>query len=125
MNAPAQLRADAAAPASGAAPMPAYTYRVRRHGDLRCPHCRMPMERRSSQEVAITLREIFFACPNAACGHTCKASLTYDYGLSPSAIPDPSVNLPMRPLPREAVVRAIADALAAEPDPAQPGLFDP
>jgi hypothetical protein len=42
-------------------------------------------------------REIYYQCTNVVCGHTWKASETYDYGLVPSATPDPRVTLPQRP----------------------------
>lgn len=93
-----------------------------RSGDLACPHCKQPGIRRSSREVTDTFREIFYICRNPACGHTWKASLTYDYGLSPSAIPDPNVSLPLRPYERSAIIAA-REAMEP-PDPNQPGLFD-
>lgn len=67
-----------------------------RHGRLRCPHCRTPGQRRSSRPVTDTHREIYYQCTNVVCGHTWKASETYDYGLVPSATPDPRVTLPQR-----------------------------
>ena len=82
---------------------------VRKH-ELCCPHCKSPGNRRSSREVTITFREIFYVCRNPVCGHTWKASLTYDYGLSPSAIPDPAVNLPVRVADRKTVVTALVAA---------------
>ena len=51
-----------------------------RSGDLRCPHCRSTAIRRTSREVTPTFRELFYLCRNPACGHTFKASLSYDYG---------------------------------------------
>lgn len=119
MNAPTPIRTDA----DSGAPVPLWFERS--GGNLRCPHCGVPGRRWSSREIDVTLREIYFACANVACGHTWKASLVYDHGLSPSAIPNPAVNLPLKPLPRAEVLRAIADAAAPDPDPAQPGLFDP
>lgn len=94
-----------------------------RTGDLRCPHCQTPGDRRTSREVTSTFREIFYMCRNPVCGHTWKASLSYDYGLSPSAIPDPRVDLPLRTVPREAAL-AVIRAAQTSPDPDQPGLFD-
>lgn len=94
----------------------------RRSGELHCPHCESIGIRRSSREVAITFREIFYVCSNPLCGHTWKGSLSYDYGLSPSAIPDPAVKLPMRTVNRDDVIAA--RAANQPPDPNQPGLFD-
>lgn len=93
-----------------------------RSGDIRCPHCRSWGQRRSSREVTGQHRDIFYQCRNTMCGHTWKASLSYDYGLSPSAIPDPAVTLPLRPMPREVVMALLHKPPA--PDPDQPGLFD-
>ena len=89
-------------------PMPAL---ARRNSDLRCPHCQMPGIRRSSQEVVVTLRQIFFSCPNPFCTHSWKASLSYDYGISPSAIPNPEMaDLPMRLPSRDEVMAAVREA---------------
>lgn len=92
-----------------------------RSGDLRCPHCRSTALRRTSREVTATFRELFYICRNPACGHTFKATLAYEYGLSPSAIPDPSVNLPMRTMERLPGETIPPIAL---PDPNQFNLFD-
>jgi hypothetical protein len=63
---------------------------------LRCPHCKFAGRRRSSREITPTHRDIYYQCTNLFCGHTWKASETYDYGIVPSAIPDPRVTLPLR-----------------------------
>lgn len=91
-------------------------------GNLRCPHCRMNTIRRTTREVTITFRELFFTCKNPACGHTFKASLSYDYGLSPSAIPDPAVDLPLRQMERIPGV-TIASPPAPIDDPNQLKMF--
>lgn len=93
-----------------------------RTGNLRCPHCGSTGQRRSSREITLTFREIFYQCPFAPCGHTWKASLNYDYGLSPSGIPDPTVDLPLRPMERMA---GLNNRLTAPPpDPRQARLFE-
>jgi len=104
--------------------MPIADARLQRSHELRCPHCLVPGARRSSREIQVTMRQISYSCRNPACGHTWRASLIYDYGLSPSAIPNPTVNLRMRPMDRGDVIQALSDANAPLPDPAQPGLFD-
>ncbi len=82
-----------------------------RDGNLRCPHCFMPSHRRTSEEINITTRSLLFACTNAFCGHTWRASLTYEYGLVPSAIPNPEmVGLPMRTPSRADVMAAVREA---------------
>ncbi|RSU73150.1 hypothetical protein BRX37_16485 [Sphingomonas sp. S-NIH.Pt3_0716] len=101
---------------------------ARRNSDLRCPHCKMPGLRRSSQEVVITLRQIFYSCPNPFCAHSWKASLSYEYGTSPSAIPCPEmVDLPLKLPPRDEVMAAVREARLRDHtfavDPAQIDLF--
>ena len=76
-------------------------------------------EVRSSEMVTPTHRIIYYDCTNTFCGHTWRASLSYEYGLVPSAIPDPDVNLPLRIVPREQVLDALR-----ERDPNQPDFFD-
>ena len=104
-------------------PMPAYAFSPSRRYGMRCPHCKTPAQIRSSGEQAPTLCLIYFSCPNPVCGHTWRASLVYDFGLSPSAIPDPALDLKMNPIKRAEALRAMADA-AARNDPDQPTLFD-
>jgi hypothetical protein len=86
---------------------------------LRCPHCKFAGRRRSSREITPTHRDIYYQCTNLFCGHTWKASETYDYGIVPSAIPDPRVTLPLR-----AVSRQDAMEITRPRDAAQPELFD-
>lgn len=94
--------------------------RGKRH-DLNCPHCGAHASRRSSRKVTETFREIFFICSNVQCGHSFKATLSYDYGLSPSANPAPGVNLPMRPVERAAAIRSASIRDGPEPPPADHG----
>lgn len=86
---------------------------------LRCPHCKFAGRRRSSREITPTHRDIYYQCTNLFCGHTWKASETYDYGIVPSAIPNPRVTLPLR-----AVSRQDAMEITRPRDAAQPELFD-
>lgn len=90
-----------------------------RSGALRCPHCKFVGYRRSSRAITETHREIYYQCSNVACGHTWKATESYDFGIVPSAIPDPKVTLPLRPMTRQQVMEALAPR-----DADQPGLFD-
>lgn len=113
-----------ATPMDSPAPVPLAAHVPSRGYGMRCPHCKTPGEIRSSSDEIVTLRLIYFCCRNPACGHTWRSSMVYDFGLSPSAIPDPALDLPMRPLARAEVLRALADA-QHKPDPNQPELFDP
>lgn len=91
---------------------------TRKTGNLRCPHCRSIGYVHTSRAVTDTHREVYYSCTNVACAHSWKASLSYEYGLSPSAIPDPKVELPMRPLSRE-------DIAALRDQPGKPPMDDP
>ncbi len=118
MNMASAIPADAATPH-----IPVSDHMPARRFGMRCPHCKTPGDIRTSAEEAPTLRVLYFSCRNPACGHTWRGSLVYDFGLSPSAIPDPKLDLPMKPVTRDQALRAMADA-AARPDPNQPTLFD-
>lgn len=85
----------------------------------RCPHCQCAANCRSSREIAITNRELYYECTNLFCGHAWKSSEIYDHGLRPSAIPNPSVDLKMRQPTRAEVLELMRDR-----DPDQPELFD-
>lgn len=85
----------------------------------RCPHCQSAANCRSSREIAITNRELYYECTNLFCGHAWKSSEIYDHGLRPSAIPDPKVDLKLRVPNRQDVLEMMRDR-----DPAQPELFE-
>lgn len=89
-----------------------------RSGHVRCPHCDCVGLRRSSRAVTPQHRQIYYQCSNVLCGHTWLATLSYEYGIVPSAIPDPRVVLPLRPMPRQQVLELLREA-----DPDQPDLF--
>ncbi|MFC4623093.1 ogr/Delta-like zinc finger family protein [Comamonas nitrativorans] len=62
---------------------------------LRCPHCECPCVIRSSEQMSVLTRQSVYYCVNAECGHTFVALTEIVRTLSPSATPDPSVNLPL------------------------------
>ena len=62
---------------------------------LRCPHCDSPCVIRSSEHMSVLTRQSFYCCVNAECGHTFVALTEIVRTLSPSATPNPSVNLPL------------------------------
>lgn len=90
-----------------------------RFAPLYCPHCTARGLIRSSKQVTGQHRDMYYQCSNIACGHTWHASLSYDYGIVPSAIPDPRVNLPLRQMSRQQALDAMR-----ERDPDQPDMFD-
>lgn len=66
---------------------------------IACPHCEQKAIVRTSRKVTRVVREIYFACTEPRCGHTFVAQLAILRTLSPSACPNPLVNLPLRPSP--------------------------
>ncbi|MGB6054487.1 MAG: ogr/Delta-like zinc finger family protein [Burkholderiaceae bacterium] len=63
----------------------------------RCPHCRQLAPVRTSHDLSLTMREIVFTCRNHLCGHVWVAVLEDVRTLSPSAVPNLSVKLPLSP----------------------------
>ena len=61
----------------------------------RCPHCNELCTTRKTEQISSMYREITFVCNNSECGHVFVASVSPVRTLSPSATPDPSVNLPL------------------------------
>lgn len=59
-----------------------------------CPHCKQQAFIRTSEQMSPLLRELRYACRNHECGHTFVAYAEISYTLSPSAVPDPAINLP-------------------------------
>ena len=76
---------------------------------LKCPHCRMPSVIRTSLEMTVLTRETTYCCTNAECGHTFSALTEIVRTLSPSATPNPSINLPLSTHVRRDLMRATLD----------------
>jgi len=74
-----------------------------------CPHCRASSEIRTSRMVSDTMRESIYACSNVECGHTYVVMAEVVRTLSPSATPDPTVNLPLSSHVRRDMVRVVLD----------------
>lgn len=95
-----------------------------------CPHCKATSEIRTSRMLSDTLRESIYACTNPECGHTFVVRASADYTLSPSATPDPKVNMPLSKHVRRGLVRAVLDCAHEEAHEAQftpartPDLFE-
>lgn len=68
-----------------------------RHSMIACPHCNAPSVIRTSEMVTPTSKDLFCLCQNPDCGFTWKGQISIVYGLSPSAIPNPHVEIPMAP----------------------------
>lgn len=60
-----------------------------------CPHCKQKTVRiRTSRQEHILLRRLWVQCQNLKCSWTGTFTCECDGELSPSATPDPRVNLP-------------------------------
>lgn len=80
---------------------------------LPCPHCKSPCVIRTSDQMSVLTRQYVFCCVNAECGHTFVATLEISRTLSPSATPNPSVNLPLSSHVRREMLRAQLDHAAS------------
>lgn len=63
----------------------------------RCPHCRTHLSTRSSRSVTPLFKQKVLQCRNPACGASFGASSGITHQISPSACPDPAVDLPFAP----------------------------
>lgn len=80
---------------------------------LPCPHCQCPSVIRTSDQMSRLTRQYMFCCVNAECGHTFVGMLEISHTLSPSATPDPSVNLPLSSHVRRDMLRVQLDHAAS------------
>ena len=74
-----------------------------------CPHCKASSEIRTGRMVSATMRESIYQCTNVECGHTFVATTEIVRTLSPSATPDPTVNLPLSTHVRRDMMRVVLD----------------
>lgn len=61
---------------------------------IRCPHCETKACVRTSKQETRTMRSLICQCTNALCGYTFVSALEAIRTISPSAMPNPEVNLP-------------------------------
>lgn len=80
---------------------------------LQCPHCKCPCVIRTSEQITVITRQSVYCCVNAECGHTFVANTEIVRTLSPSATPDPSVNLPLSSHVRRDMLRVQLDHAAS------------
>lgn len=86
------------------------------HVKMHCPHCRTMCIVRSSNVLTRTSRELFFVCMNVNCGHTFSAVMSILRTISPSAMPDPTVVLPMSThIKRKLLTEMLANDLLRSP----------
>ena len=90
--------------------------RLRMEGTrMECPHCKATSEIRTSKPVSATMRETIYQCTNVECGHTFVATTEIVRTLSPSATPDPTVNLPLSTHIRRDMLRVVLDNAGEAP----------
>lgn len=71
---------------------------MRAHRSLMlCPHCNSRSLIRNSKLVTPVAKDLYMNCLNTDCGHTWKAQISIVHTLSPSAMPNPEIDLPMAP----------------------------
>lgn len=58
---------------------------------FKCPHCRSRSFVRTSRELSVLMRELYFQCSNIVCGHVFKAYVEVVETVSPSSHPDPDM----------------------------------
>lgn len=62
---------------------------------LKCPHCNARANIRTSRDMGPLSGSARYQCSNVECGHTFKVLFEITETLSPSAMPNPSVVLPL------------------------------
>jgi len=83
-----------------------------------CPHCASPASGRTSTQITPVYREVTYVCRNEKCGHSFVVAIQAIRTLSPSAIPNPEVNLPLsRSIRRRELVVQLERALEADDEP--------
>lgn len=80
---------------------------------MTCPHCRHPARARTSTQLSPLYREVTYQCTHIECGHVFVCGLEAVRTLSPSAIPNPEVDLPLSPHVRK---RELAHQLGLLPE---------
>ncbi|MCV6588301.1 MAG: ogr/Delta-like zinc finger family protein [Marinobacterium sp.] len=72
----------------------------------KCPHCGHAMQIRNSNSEHPLMRAMYLQCTNIICGATFRGNLELTHTLSPSASPNPDINLPLA----DASIRRLAQA---------------
>lgn len=78
----------------------------RERSRVHCPHCEAQALIRTSMQMTALTHETTYYCINAECGHTFSALTEIVRTLSPSATPNPSINLPLSTHVRRDLMRA-------------------
>jgi hypothetical protein len=62
---------------------------------LKCPHCGRGIRVRNSTSDHPLLRVYYLQCTNVACGCTLRSEMVVTHQMSPSAMPNPQIRLPL------------------------------
>lgn len=62
---------------------------------LKCPHCNTLASARTSYRLSPLTGHVYYQCSNLDCGHTFKAGFEIVGTITPSAMPNPAIVLPM------------------------------
>lgn len=88
---------------------------------MECAHCGAKSVIRHGRVVSKTMREVIYQCTNVECGHCFVVMAETVRSLTPSAIPDPTVNIPLSKHVRRGMLRVLLDnAQEAEHEPITP-----
>lgn len=60
----------------------------------KCPHCGANFPIRSSEALSPILKRVWAQCLNLDCGFTASGYFQWEFELSPSAMPNPDIDLP-------------------------------
>ena len=91
---------------------------------FRCPHCGTQSVVRTSQIMSRTLAFLYVQCRNIECGHSWRVDAEARMTLSPSALPNPNVEMLVSQHVRRDLV-GIQMATAQVGDPQLPGPNQP
>lgn len=85
---------------------------------LRCPHCHTLSTVRTSETLSDTVTWMYLQCNDINCGHTWRVDAAASVTISPSARPNPRVNLPMsQHVARQGLREALDRSPSANIDP--------
>lgn len=91
---------------------------------LRCPHCNALSTILSSDATSATVTRHYVVCRNEDCGHSWRATTEADITLSPSAIPNASVVLPLSShIRREVLMAQLRGPTTDEYQPRRPQAY--
>lgn len=60
-----------------------------------CPDCGHPIRVRNSRGLSQLVRVCYLQCTNVGCGATFRANFEFTHRMSPPAVPNASIHLPM------------------------------